>query len=186
MYTTGQVPAKLHRIKLSKSERHELEAFRDQKSDKASGIMRAVALLLSDERPQSPAMKAADSFKSQVLKVRLLNRKIFAPPVFHASILLRKRREGAHALEHLASLAEQFHDDCKQLLIHFRPLTEAVMTRLESVLAVAPAATNIRAAGALYLACAAEHGFTEVYSNDLLLAAAPLFGLRGANVIATL
>ena len=60
MCTIGQVPAKLHRIKLSKSERHELEALRDQKSGKASGIMRAVALLLSDEGPHGPAMKDAD------------------------------------------------------------------------------------------------------------------------------
>lgn len=101
-----------------------------------------------------------------------------------ASILLRKRREGADTPEHLASLAKQFQDDCQQLLIHFLPLTEAVMTRLESVLATAPSTTNIRAADALHLACAAEHGFSEVHSNDrLFLAAAPLFGLIGVNVI---
>jgi predicted nucleic acid-binding protein len=58
------------------------------------------------------------------------------------------------------------------------------MTRLEAVLDTAPATTNIRAADALHLACAAEHGFTEVHSNDrLFLAAAPLFGLKGVNVI---
>lgn len=103
-----------------------------------------------------------------------------------ASILLRKRREGRDTPERLTSLANQFHDDCKQLLIRFLPLTEAVMTRLESVLASAPATTNIRAADALHLACAAEHGFTEVHSNDrLFLAAAPLFGLMGVNVIPT-
>ncbi len=101
-----------------------------------------------------------------------------------ASVLLRKRREGADTPEHLSSLAKQFHDDCQQSLIRFLPLTEAVMIRLESVLASAPYDTNIRAADALHLACAAEHGFTEVYSNDrLFLAAAPLFGLTGVNVI---
>ncbi len=101
-----------------------------------------------------------------------------------ASVLLRKRREGAGTPEHLSSLAKQFQDDCQQLLIRFLPLTEAVMTRLESVLAAAPITTNIRAADALHLACAAEHSFTEVYSNDrLFLAAAPLFGLIGVNVI---
>ena len=69
-------------------------------------------------------------------------------------------------------------------LIEFLPLTEGVMKRLESVLASAPATTNIRTADALHLACAAEHGFTEIYSNDrLFLAATPLFGLEGVNVI---
>jgi predicted nucleic acid-binding protein len=101
-----------------------------------------------------------------------------------ASILLRKRREGSASPEQLAYLADQFQNDCRMALIELLPLTEAVMTRLESVLTAASATTNIRAADALHLACAAEHGFNEVYSNDrLFLAAAPLFGLKGVDVI---
>lgn len=101
-----------------------------------------------------------------------------------ASILLRKRREGVDQPNHLASLARQFQHDCQSQLIVFLPLNEAVMIRLESVLSNAPQNTNIRAADALHLACAAEHGFTEVYSNDrLFLQSAPLFGLKGLNVI---
>jgi predicted nucleic acid-binding protein len=64
------------------------------------------------------------------------------------------------------------------------PVTEAIVDRVESIFASAPASTNLRAADALHLACAAEHGFTEVHSNDrLFLAAAPIFGLKGVNVI---
>jgi predicted nucleic acid-binding protein len=101
-----------------------------------------------------------------------------------ASIVLRKRREGSDSLELLASLESQFQDDIKSGLIKFLPLTESIMLRLEEILRAAPSTTNIRAADALHLACAAEYGFTEVYSNDRhFLAAAPLFGLRGVNVI---
>ena len=101
-----------------------------------------------------------------------------------ASILLRRRREEADTAEHLESLDAQFQNDCQSGLIRLVPLTEAVLLRLESTLRAAPAATMIRAADALHLACAAEHGFEEVYSNDRhFLNAAGLFGLKGLNVI---
>lgn len=119
----------------------------------------------------------------------LLGQKIRLATAWHgraefASTLLRKRREGADPPELLASLGAQFQQDCQTGLIEFLPLNEAVMIRLESVLSTAPATTNIRAADTLHLACAAEHGFSEVYSNDRhFLLAAPLFGLKGVNVI---
>lgn len=101
-----------------------------------------------------------------------------------ASILLRKRREAALTEESAQEIRGQIADDVALGLVEFLPLTDAVMTRLETVLAEAPATINIRAADALHLACAAEHGFGIVYSNDrLLLAAAPIFGLKGVNVI---
>ena len=101
-----------------------------------------------------------------------------------ASILLRKRREAALTEESAQEIRGQIEDDVALGLVEFLPLTDAVMTRLETVLAEAPATINIRAADALHLACAAEHGFGIVYSNDrLLLAAAPIFGLKGVNVI---
>ena len=101
-----------------------------------------------------------------------------------ASTLLRKRREGSLSEEAASAIRRQILDDVTLGLVEFLPLPEAAMTRLETVLAEAPATLNIRAADALHLACAAEHGFDSVYSNDrLVLAAAPLFGLKGVNVI---
>ncbi len=101
-----------------------------------------------------------------------------------ASIVLRKRREGSDSAELLTSLESQFQHDSKSGLIEFLPLTESIMLRLEETLRAAPSTTTIRAADALHLACAAEHGFTEVYSNDRhFLTAAPLFGLSGVNVM---
>ena len=93
----------------------------------------------------------------------------------------RERQMGSSALQ--AALA-QFIQDSESGLFHWQPLTDSVQKRLEQVFRKAPPTTFLRAADALHLACAAEHGFTEVYSNDRhLLAAAPLFGLRGVNVI---
>lgn len=100
------------------------------------------------------------------------------------AIILRKRREGAAAPELLKVVARQFLRDRQSALVTLLPLSEEVMKRVESVYTAAPAATFLRAADALHLACAAVHGFTETYSNDHhFLNAAPLFGLRGIDVI---
>ena len=82
-----------------------------------------------------------------------------------------------------AALA-QFGRDSRDGLVEWLSLTEGVQQRLAQAFWTAPATVFPRGADALHLACAAEHGFKEVYSNDRrFLAAAPLFGLRGVNVI---
>lgn len=54
------MPAKIYRIKLTEAERRDLESIRDRGKGKAIKIKRAIALLLSDEGEQGPAMKDAD------------------------------------------------------------------------------------------------------------------------------
>jgi predicted nucleic acid-binding protein len=101
-----------------------------------------------------------------------------------ASILLRERREGALSEEAADEIRRQIQDDVDLGVVEFLPLTESVMSRLEAALAEAPTTINRRAADALHLACAADHGFDMVYSNDrLLLTAASVFGLKGVNSI---
>lgn len=93
----------------------------------------------------------------------------------------RERRLKQPAIQ---AALEQFIHDSRSGLFHWQPLTNGVQKKLEQVFRHAPPATFLRAADALHLACAAEHDFKEIYSTDRhLLAAAPLFGLRGVNVI---
>jgi predicted nucleic acid-binding protein len=99
-----------------------------------------------------------------------------------ASAAFRKVREGTATPDQYRALLSQLHHDSASGHLKWLPVTEAIVDRVESIFA--SATTNLRAADALHLACAAEHGFTEVYPNDRqLLAAAPLFGLKGVNVI---
>jgi predicted nucleic acid-binding protein len=101
-----------------------------------------------------------------------------------ASALHRAFRERGMAQSAFHAALEQFLDDSQMNLFQWLPLSEGARTRVVRVFRNAPASVFLRSADALHLACAAEHGFKEVYSNDRhFLAAAPLFGLRGINVI---
>jgi predicted nucleic acid-binding protein len=100
------------------------------------------------------------------------------------SIGFRKVREGLAAPATLKSVFAQFNADITTTAIVLLPLTDTILDRVESAFATAPATTYLRAADAIHLATAAEHGFTKIHSNDKhLLASAPLFGLVGVNVI---
>jgi predicted nucleic acid-binding protein len=100
------------------------------------------------------------------------------------SIGFRKVREGHATPASLRGVFAQFNADLASETILLLPLTDAIIDRIETIFATAPATSYLRAADALHLATAAENGFTEIHSNDKhLLAAAPLFGLVGVNVI---
>jgi predicted nucleic acid-binding protein len=100
------------------------------------------------------------------------------------SALHRSYRDGRIPESAYFHALDQFLNDSKDGLYHWLPLTDGTQQRLERCFWKAPATNFLRAADALHLACAAEQGFKEVYSNDRhFLAAAPLFGLKGINVI---
>ena len=96
----------------------------------------------------------------------------------------RKVREGTATPAHLDALLPQVAADQAAGALAWLPITEAHLDRVTETFRRAPATVYLRAADALHLASAADAGFSAIYSNDRhLLAAAPLFGLRGLDVI---
>ena len=98
--------------------------------------------------------------------------------------LHRAYREGRFTAERYLFTLNQFKEEQHSTHFFWCALTDKVQARLEKTFQSAPSSTFLRSADALHLACAAEYGFKEVYSNDRhFLAAAPSFGLQGINVI---
>ena len=98
--------------------------------------------------------------------------------------LHRKRRERSLSADAYRVVLAEFVRECEDGAFHWLPISGAVVERVERTYAGLAADVFLRAADALHLACAAENGLGEVYSNDShLLAAAPHFGLRGVNVL---
>ena len=96
----------------------------------------------------------------------------------------RKFREGAIGSNELTALLSQFEVECEGGAFRWLALSETVISRLAKAYATLPAAVVLRAADAIHLACASEHGLIEVHSNDArLLACAGYFGLKGINII---
>jgi predicted nucleic acid-binding protein len=102
-----------------------------------------------------------------------------------ACVCHRKFREGIASRNEVRSLMAQLDIDSAAGGIRWLPITKTMIEKVEEMCKKAPPSIFLRASDALHLACAAENRFSDVYSNDRhLLAAAPLFGLRGLDLIA--
>jgi len=103
-----------------------------------------------------------------------------------AAALHRTYRERRSSEKIFRQQMQQFQDDCAHSAFTWMPLAQEVFQRAEDVYQHVPASVFLRAADALHLACAREYEFTEIYSNDRhLRAAAPLFGIKGVDLIST-
>jgi predicted nucleic acid-binding protein len=101
-----------------------------------------------------------------------------------AAALHRKLREGSLTPEDHAEVALQLRDDCDAGLWRWLAMGDILAAAAAEKLRTLPANVFIRGADALHLLCAAENGFTEVFSHDKhFLAAAPHFGLVGRDVV---
>jgi predicted nucleic acid-binding protein len=96
----------------------------------------------------------------------------------------RHVREGNLSIQRAEAVYRQFVLDESAGLWLFLPVTRALVQISCMRLAALPADIVCRAADALHLTCAAEEGFSEIYSNDRhVLNAAKYFGLIPRNVI---
>jgi predicted nucleic acid-binding protein len=89
-----------------------------------------------------------------------------------AAVFHRKFREGAFEAGAFREVMGQFVDDCGQGLWTWLPLTTALAARTVVAFARLPQPVFLRAADALHLTCAREHGLRKIYTNDHRMSAA--------------
>ena len=96
----------------------------------------------------------------------------------------RKFREQVIDAGGLDLILGQFEGDCLRGEFHWLGVEDKTVSKLAEIYRTLPRTIFLRAADALHLACARDHGFKIIYSNDKnLLSAAKYFGLKGKNVI---
>lgn len=101
-----------------------------------------------------------------------------------ASIVKRHVREGHLTRREASAMLEEFDEDEQNGVWHWYGMTSALLERTRQQISTLPASVVVRSIDALHLACAAEHGFDHIYTNDRhMLQAARHFHLTGINVL---
>ena len=101
-----------------------------------------------------------------------------------ASIVKRHFREHHVTRREATAVLKDFEQDEKDGVWHWFAVTSALLEKARHVVLQIPGQAVLRAGDALHLACAQEHGFRDVYTNDRhMLQAARYFQLTGVNIL---
>jgi predicted nucleic acid-binding protein len=101
-----------------------------------------------------------------------------------ASILKRHARERHVTRRELTAILKDFEDDEKNGVWQWFGVTSELVEKARQAVLDVPGTVFVRSGDALHLACAEEHGFDEVYTNDRhMLQAARYFHVTGVNVL---
>lgn len=101
-----------------------------------------------------------------------------------ASILTRHVRERHVTRREMRAILKDFEEDEQNGVWQWFGVTPELLEKARKAVLDIPSTDVLRSGDALHLACAAEQGFQEVYTNDgRMLKAARYFDLTGVNVI---
>lgn len=100
------------------------------------------------------------------------------------SILKRHVREHHISGREMRAIWRDFEKDEQSGVWQWLGVTSALLDKARNAVLAVPNTVFLRSGDALHLACAEEHGFEEVYTNDRhMLKAARHFHLTGVNVL---
>lgn len=101
-----------------------------------------------------------------------------------AAILKRHVRERHVTRRDLAAILRDFEEDEQNGVSQWFGVTPGLLEKARKTVLGLPSTIFIRCGDALHLACAEEHGFQEVYTNDRhMLHAAKHFHVTGVNIL---
>lgn len=101
-----------------------------------------------------------------------------------ASIFKRHVRERHVTRREMSAILKDFEEDEQTGVWRWLGVTSELLDKARKAVLDSPGTVFLRAGDALHLACAEEHGFQEVYTNDRhMLQAAKHFHLTGVNVL---
>ena len=101
-----------------------------------------------------------------------------------AATIHRNLRDGTITPAQNQGIMRQFDSDEANHVWTWLPVTPELLAGAVARFRSLKPSIYLRSADALHLACAAEHDFKEIWTNDRhLLAAAPVFKIKGRNVI---